>query len=115
MTPPPLFGGNDAGVPPTGGIEQRPIASIQPTPGGGATEGGSAPQDDQDDNQGGGLPTIKDKENVPLDDGVAEQPEDNGQEDSPEGTETAGPLTCFTVLDFLVVKRTLRNMLRVLL
>jgi hypothetical protein len=100
---PPLFGGqNDAGVPPTGGIEQPPTSSPpQRMPGGGAnvpSEGESteqppqtvAPQDDQDDNQGGGLPTIKNKENVPSDGGVAEQPEDDGQE---EGAETAGPLT----------------------
>lgn len=96
---PPLFGGqNDAGVPPTGGIEQPPTATTQPTPGGGAgvsTEGGSAeqPTAPQNDNQGGGLPTIKNQENVPLDSGVAEQPEDDGQEDSSEGAETSGPLT----------------------
>jgi hypothetical protein len=98
----PLFGGqNDAGVPPTGGTEQPPTATTQPTPGGGTsvpTEGGSAeqppaPQNDQDDNQGGGLPTIKNQENVPLDGGVAEQPEDEQQEDSSDGAETAGPLT----------------------
>jgi hypothetical protein len=98
----PLFGGqNDAGVPPTGGIEQPPAAT-QPTPGGGAgvpTEGGSAEQpptsqDDQNDNQGGGLPNIKNQENVPPGGGVAEQPEaDDGQEGSSEGAETAGPLT----------------------
>jgi hypothetical protein len=42
----------------------------------------------------GGLPTLKNKENVPLDGGLAEQPEDGGgQEDSSEGAETAGPLT----------------------
>ena len=102
-TPPPLFGGgNDANVPPTGGIEQPPIATTQPTPGGGANvpnEVGSAEQppasqDDQNDNQGGGLPTIKNQENVPPGGGVAEQPENNdGQEDSSEGAETAGPLT----------------------
>ena len=98
----PLFGGqNDAGVPPTGGIEQPPSATTQPTPGGGAgvpTEGGSAeqptaPLEDKNDNQGGGLPTIKNQENVPPGGGVAEQPEDDGQEDSSEGAETAGPLT----------------------
>ena len=103
----PLFGGqNDAGVPPTGGIEQPPTATTQPAPGGGAgvpTEGGSAeqptaPPDIQDDNQGGGLPTIKNQENVPPGGGVAEQPEDEGQEDSSEGAETAGPLTQFTHL-----------------
>ena len=49
--------------------------------------------DDQDDSQGG-LPTFKNQENVPLDSGIAEQPqEDDGQEDSSEGAETAGPLT----------------------
>ena len=98
----PLFGGrNDAGVPPTGGIDQPPTTTTQPTPGGGAgvpTEGGSAeqpstPQDDQDDTQGGGLPPIKNQENVPPGGGVAEQPEDDGEEDSPEGAPTAGPLT----------------------
>jgi|SRR5918996_151701 hypothetical protein len=96
----PLFGGG-INVPPTGGIEQPPATTTQPTPGGGPnvpTEGGSAeqptaPQDNQDDNQGGGLPTIKNQENVPLDDGVAEQPKNDGQEDSSEGAETAGPLT----------------------
>jgi hypothetical protein len=51
-----------------------------------------APQDNQDD-EGGGLPTIKNQENVPPGGGVAEQPEDDGQEDSSEGAETAGPLT----------------------
>jgi hypothetical protein len=100
----PLFGGqNDAGVPPTGGVGQPPAATTQPAPGGGAgfpTEGGSAeqptaPQDDQD----GGLPTIKNQENVPPDGGVAEQPEDDGQDDSSEGAETAGPLTYFTHLN----------------
>ena len=99
---PPLFGGqNDAGVPPTGSIEQLPTATTQPTPGGGSnvpTEGGSAeqptaPQDNQDDNQGGGLPTIKNQENIPSDGGVGEQDQDDGQEDSSEGAETAGPLT----------------------
>jgi hypothetical protein len=98
----PLFGGqNDANVPPTGGIEQPLIVKTQPTPGGGAnppTEGGSAeqpptPKPGQDDSQGGGLPTIKNQENVPPDGGVAEPPEDDGQEDSSEGAETAGPLT----------------------
>jgi hypothetical protein len=96
----PLFGGqNDAGVPPTGGIEQPPTATTQPTPGGGAdapTEGGSAeqPSTPQDDTQGGGLPTIKNEENVPPGGGVAEQPEeDDGQEGTSEGAPTAGPLT----------------------
>ena len=95
----PLFGGqNDVGVPPTGDIEQPPTATTQPTPGGGTgvpTEGGSAeqPTAPQDDNQGGGLPPIKNQENVPPGGGVAEQPEDDGQEDSSEGAETAGPLT----------------------
>jgi hypothetical protein len=101
----PLFGGqNDAGVPPTGGIEQPPMTTtpqIPPRlPGGGAnvpTEGGSAEQPPQtvppQDNQGGGLPTIKNEENVPPGSGVEEQPQDDGQDASPEGTETAGPLT----------------------
>ena len=101
-TPPPLFGEN-TNVPPTGGIEQPPTTTtpqIPPRlPGGGAnvpTEGGSAeqPPTPQDDNQGGGLPTINNQENVPPGGGVAEQPEDDGQqEDSSEGLETAGPLT----------------------
>jgi hypothetical protein len=103
-TPPPLFGEN-TNVPPTGGIEQPPTTTtpqIPPRlPGGGAnvpTEGGSAeqpptPQVDQDDNQGVGLPPIKNQENFPPGGGVAEQPEDDGQEDSSEGAETAGPLT----------------------
>lgn len=48
----------------------------------------------QDDNQGGGLPTIKNQENAPPGGSVVEQPEDDGQqEDSSEGAETAGPLT----------------------
>jgi hypothetical protein len=97
----PLFGGqNDAGVPPTGGIEQPPTATTQPSPGGGGnvpTEGGSAEQPPQtvapQDNQGGGLPTIKNEENVPPGSGVEEQPQDDGQDDSSEGAETAGPLT----------------------
>jgi hypothetical protein len=97
----PLFGGqNDAGVPPTGGIEQPPTTTTPQTPprlpGGGVnvpTEEGSAeqpptPQAGQDDNQGG-LPTIKNQENVPPGGGVAEQPEDEEQ----DGAETAGPLT----------------------
>jgi hypothetical protein len=49
-----------------------------------------APQDNQDN---GGLPTIKNQENVPPGGGVAEQPEDDGQEESSEGAETTGPLT----------------------
>ena len=59
------------------------------------TEGGSAeqPPAPQDDNQGGRLPTIKNQENVPPGGGIAEQPEDDGQEDSSEGAPTAGPLT----------------------
>ena len=93
---PPLFGENTK-VPPTAGIEQQPTTTtpqIPPRlPGGGAgmpAEGGSAeqpstPQADQDDNQGGGLPTIKNQENVLPGGGVAEQPENNdGQEDSSE-------------------------------
>jgi hypothetical protein len=56
------------------------------------TEGGSAEQPSApQENQGGGLPTIRNEENVGGD--VAEQPEDEGQEDSSEGAETAGPLT----------------------
>jgi hypothetical protein len=98
----PLFGGqNDAGVPPTGGIEQPPTTTTPQTPprlpGGGANvpaEEGSAEQPPTpQQNQGGGLPTIKNQENVPPGGGVAEQPEDEGQEDSSEGAETAGPLT----------------------
>ncbi|HEU4446469.1 MAG TPA: hypothetical protein VFR94_17490 [Nitrososphaeraceae archaeon] len=103
-TPPPLFGEN-TNVPPTAGIEQQPTTTtpqIPPRlPGGGAglpTEGGSAEQppasqDDQNDNQGGGLPTIKGPENVAPDSDITEQPDDDGQEDSSEGAETAGPLT----------------------
>jgi hypothetical protein len=102
---PPLFGEN-TNVPPTRGIEQPPMTTTPQAPprlpGGGAnvpTEDGSAeqpptPQAGQDDNQGGGLPNIKNQENVPPGGGVAEQPEeDEGQEDSSEGAETAGPLT----------------------
>jgi hypothetical protein len=60
------------------------------------------PQDDQDDIDQGeeGLPTVKNKENVILDGGVAEQPEDeeqpqdDGQEDSSnEGQGTADPIS----------------------
>ena len=101
--PEPLFGGqNDAGVPPTGGIEQPPTTNTPQTPprlpGGGAnvpTEEGSAEQPPTpQQNQGGGLPNIKNQENVPPGGGVAEQPEDDGQqEDSSEGAETVGPLT----------------------
>jgi hypothetical protein len=65
------------------------------------TEGGSAEQppqtvapEDNQDNQGEGLPPIKNQENVPPDGGVAEQPEeDDEQEGSSEGAPTAGPLT----------------------
>jgi hypothetical protein len=100
-TPPPLFGQNGANAPPIGGVEQPPNATPPPTPGSGGnvpTEGGSAEQppaaqDDQDGNAEGGLPTIKNKENIPLDNEITEQPDDDGQEDSSEGAETAGPLT----------------------
>jgi hypothetical protein len=60
---------------------------------GGSAEQPTAPQDDEDGNQGGGLPSIKNQENIPPGGGIAEQPEDDGQEDSSEGAETAGPLT----------------------
>jgi hypothetical protein len=131
---PPLFGRNEAAVPPTGGIEQ-PFTSTTPPLFGNIPQGGFGvlqepetpptfgqvaplvqkpttetpttplptptppppdftPQDNQDDNQGGGLPTIENQENVPPGGGVAEQPEeDDGQEDSSEGAPTAGPLT----------------------
>jgi hypothetical protein len=64
------------------------------------TEGGSAeqlpqtvvPQDNQD-NQGGRLPPIKNQENFPPGGGAAEQPEDEGQEGSSEEVETASSLT----------------------
>ena len=97
-TSPPLFGGgNDMNVPPTGGIEQPLTPQTTPGPGAGvpAEEQPPLTQDDQDDNQGGGgLPTIKGPENVAPGSGIAEQPEeDDGQEDSSEGAETAGPLT----------------------
>jgi hypothetical protein len=117
---PPLFGRNEEAVPPTGGIlqpfapapgfQQIPQGQVQPfiqsenpptltptplptppsplpplTPTGPTV----APQDDE----GGGLPATQNQENVPLDGGAAEQPEDNGQEETSEGEPTAGPLT----------------------
>jgi hypothetical protein len=128
---PPLFGRNEAAVPPTGGIVQ-PFTTTTPPLFGNIPQGGGfgvlqepetpptfgqvaplvqkptsetpttplptptppppdfAPQV----NQGGGLPTIENQENVPPGGGVTEQPEDDGQqEDSPEGAPTAGPLT----------------------
>jgi hypothetical protein len=131
---PPLFGRNEAAVPPTGGIVQ-PFTTTTPPLFGNIPQGGGfgvlqepetpptfgqvaplvqkpttetpptplptptppppdfTPQDNQDD-EGGGLPTIENQENVPPGGGVAEQPQDDGeQEDSSEGAETAGPLT----------------------
>jgi hypothetical protein len=125
---PPLFGRNEAAVPPTGGIEQ-PFTTTTPPLFGNIPQGGGfgilqepetpptfgqvsplvqkpttetpptplptppPPDFTPQDNQGGGLPTIENQENVPPGGGVAEQPEDNGQEDPAEGAETAGPLT----------------------
>jgi hypothetical protein len=126
---PPLFGRNEAAVPPTGGIEQ-PFTTTTPPLFGNIPQGGGfgilqepetpptfgqvsplvqkpttetpptplptppPPDFTPQDNQGGGLPTIENQENVPPGGGVAEQPEDDGeQEDSSEGAETAGPLT----------------------
>jgi hypothetical protein len=126
---PPLFGRNEASVPPTGGIVQ-PFTSTTPPLFGNIPQGGGfgvlqepetpptfgqvaplvqkpttetpptplptppPPDFTPQDNQGGGLPTIENQENVPPGGGVAEQPEDDGeQEDPAEGAETAGPLT----------------------
>lgn len=103
---PPLFGEN-TNVPPSGGVEQpvTPIPSpaqrpnIEQSP---QTVTPEITQDDNDnDNRGGGLPGIKEKENLPIDSEITEQPEDedeeqsqdDGQEDPSEGAETAGPLT----------------------
>lgn len=57
-------------------------------------EQSTEPQDNQDDNQGG-IPIIKNNENLPLDNEISEQPdtEDGIQEGPLEGAETAGPLT----------------------
>jgi hypothetical protein len=107
-TTPPLFGnipqGGGFGIlpepetPPTFGqvspLVQKPTTETPPTPLPTPPPPDFTPQDNQDDNQGGGLPTIENQENVPPGGGVAEQPEDDGeQEDSSEGAETAGPLT----------------------
>jgi hypothetical protein len=126
---PPLFGRNEAAVPPTGGIEQ-PFTTTTPPLFGNIPQGGGfeilqepetpptfgqvsplvqkpttetpptplpptppPPDFTPQDNQGGGLPTIENQENVPPGGDVAEQPEDDGQEDSSEGVETAGHLT----------------------
>jgi hypothetical protein len=75
---------------------QKPTTETPPTPLPTPPPPDFTPQDNQDDNQGGGLPTLENQENVPSGGGVAEQPEDDGeQEDSSEGAETAGPLTYF--------------------
>jgi hypothetical protein len=102
-TTPPLFGnipqGGGFGIlqepetPPTFGqvapLVQKPTTETPPTP----LPTPPPPDFTPQDNQGGGLPTIENQENVPPGGGVAEQPEDDGQEDSSEGSETAGPLT----------------------
>jgi hypothetical protein len=104
-TTPPLFGnipqGGGFGIlqepetPPTFGqvapLVQKPTTETPPTP----LPTPTPPQPDfaPQDNQGGGLPTIENQENVPPGGDVAEQPEDDGQEDSSEGVETAGHLT----------------------
>jgi hypothetical protein len=94
-TTPPLFGQTP------GGAEQPPtLTPTQPPPGGsGTTEGGSTtqprppqtvtPEATEDDNEGGGLPTTERNEVPSLDNEITS--EDNGQEDSSEGVETAGP------------------------
>jgi hypothetical protein len=105
-TTPPLFGnipqGGGFGVlqepetPPTFGqvapLVQKPTTETPTTPL--PTPTPPPPDFAPQDNQGGGLPTIENQENIPPGGGVAEQPEDDGeQEDSSEGAETAGPLT----------------------
>jgi hypothetical protein len=103
-TTPPLFGnipqGGGFGVlqepetPPTFGqvapLVQKPTTETPTTPLPTPPPPDFAPQDNQDN---GGLPTIKNQENVPPGGDVAEQPEDDGQEESSEGAPTAGPLT----------------------
>jgi hypothetical protein len=104
-TTPPLFGnipqGGGFGVlqepetPPFGQVAplvQKPTTETPTTPL--PTPTPPPPDFAPQDNQGGGLPTIENQENVPPGGGVTEQPEDDGQqEDSPEGAPTAGPLT----------------------
>jgi hypothetical protein len=78
-TTPPLFGnipqGGGFGVlqepetPPTFGqvspLVQKPTTETPPTPLPTPPPPDFTPQDNQDDNQGGGLPTIENQENVP--------------------------------------------------
>jgi hypothetical protein len=101
-TTPPLFGnipqGGGFGIlqepetPPTFGqvapLVQKPTTETPPTP----LPTPPPPDFTPQDNQGGGLPTIENQENIPPGGGVAEQPQDDGQEDSAEGAERAGPL-----------------------
>jgi hypothetical protein len=92
---PPLFGEN-TNVPPTGGAEQpvtptQQVPNIEQSP---QTVTPEITQDENDNNDGGGLPSIKNREDLPVDSEITEQPEDDdGQEDSSEGAETAGLLT----------------------
>jgi hypothetical protein len=91
---PPLFGEN-TNVPPS--ILEQPLtpAPTQQTPNIEQSPQTVTPEITQDDNNGGGgLPSIKNREDLPLDNEITEQPEeDNGQQDSSEGAPTAGPLT----------------------
>jgi hypothetical protein len=70
-TPPPLFGRNEAAVPPTGGIEQPLTTTLPPL------FGRNIPRND-----------------IIPDTGIAEQPETQQPEEEPsnEGQEIAGPL-----------------------
>jgi hypothetical protein len=79
------------------------LTPTQPAPGGsGTTEGGSTtqprppqtvtPENTEDDNEGGGLPTTESNKVPSLDNEITSE-DDGQQEDSSEGAETAGPLT----------------------
>jgi hypothetical protein len=91
QVPPPLFGeapsGSEQPLTPAP-IQQRPNIEQSPQT--------VTPEITQDDNNGGegGLPSIKDRVDLPLYNEITEQPEVDGEQgDSSEGAETAGPLT----------------------
>jgi hypothetical protein len=100
---PPLFGRNEGAVPPTGGIEQ-PLTSTPFQQGILQGQGQPLLQSETPPTLNPlptpppllPPPTQTGPTNAPQDDlegGVAEQPQDEEQEDSSEGAETAGPLT----------------------
>lgn len=94
---PPLFGETP------GGAEQPPtLTPTQPTPDtGGSTTQPRPPQTvtpeiTEDDNEGGGLPSIQSRPNIQSEGEITAQPEDEesqNEDDGQEGSETPGPLT----------------------